>query len=507
MITAGVRRCGRSLLLHHSGAIIPGGTSILASSSTSLSSSTILLYHASRSLASSSSLPSSSSSSPIAPKAGPMASYNQKISAGILRNDPFQRKTVQVLQELHDSLIQYNPPSIVDIQIQTSSGDAHKIGLEQLDLDATTPFSFLSPKRWFQSASSKAPRAKEVFGPQGLYVYGSVGTGKTMTMDMFYHSINVDRKRRVHFHAFMLDVHKRVHELRRKHSHGFDPIPPIAQELANQAWLLCFDELQVTDITDAMLLRRLFYELFTRGVVVFTTSNRHPDELYKNGIQRSSFIPTIELLKSRCLIHSLDSGTDYPSAFFHPLEKATTDKVDRLWRDLTNGQTVQPRKLDFFGRSLIIKETAGTFAKAEFKSLCGQPLSAPDFLSLAQEFNLLILTNVPKMSFTQRNEARRFITLIDALYENKVKLIISAEAPPDELLSGEGADNAAAMSDADRLLQDDLKLSTHEMNSSIFTGAEENFAFRRAVSRLFEMQSLEWIGQDLSKKLDRLFIE
>ncbi|KAJ3220273.1 hypothetical protein HDU67_003288 [Dinochytrium kinnereticum] len=440
---------------------------------------------------------------------GPLAVYRRKVAAGQLRDDPFQQNTMQVLQRLHDTLIAYQPPPIVNVDVKTSSGSSHKVGLEQLDSEATSMFSLFS-RKWWQSSAEKP--VKEIFGPQGLYVYGSVGTGKTMTMDMFYHSIDVERKRRVHFHAFMLDVHRRVHQLRKELSAGFDPIPPVAQELANQAWLLCFDELQVTDITDAMLLRRLFYELFKRGVVVFTTSNRPPDDLYKNGIQRSSFLPTIDLLKGRCLIHSLDSGVDYrvtgrrqSSAFYHPLDKSTVDKVEAVWQHLTQGQEVKPRKLDFFGRSLVLPETVGPIVRADFQALCGQPHSAPDFLTMAQEFKVLILTNVPKLSFAQRNEARRFITLIDALYENRVKLIISAEAPADQLLVGEDAiPNASDVSDAHRMLMDDLKLSTKEMDSSIFTGAEENFAFRRAVSRLYEMQSYDWLGEDLATALNKI---
>ncbi|KAJ3103942.1 hypothetical protein HDU97_009754 [Phlyctochytrium planicorne] len=437
---------------------------------------------------------------------GPAAIYADQVSSGLLRSDPHQQNTVKILQDLHDRLITYKPPPIVPIEVGGGAGIAHKIGLEQLDSEVSNIFSIFQPSSW---TFNKPPAPPPKFGPKGLYVHGSVGTGKTMTMDLFFHSVDTERKRRVHFHAFMLDVHKKVHALRTQNGAGFDPIPPVAQELANQAWLLCFDELQVTDITDAMLLRRLFHELFIRGVVVFTTSNRHPDELYKNGIQRSSFLPTIELLKSRCQVHSLDSGIDYRvagrstlSTFFHPLNAATKSKIDLLWDRLTERHTVAPRKLDFFGRSLTIEQTCGKYARIDFKTICGQPHSAADFLSLAQEFNVLVLTDVPKLSFSLRNEARRFITLIDALYENKIKLIMSAEVGPESLLTGDEPPEAADFAGIDRLLLDDLKLSAKALNSSIFTGAEEVFAFRRAVSRLHEMQTPEWQGPEIARILE-----
>ncbi|KAJ3059738.1 hypothetical protein HDU99_006230, partial [Rhizoclosmatium hyalinum] len=242
---------------------------------------------------------------------GPHHVYASKIASGALREDPHQLKTVGHLQTLHDTILSHPPPPPKPVNYEDADPRGpHLVGLEQLDADANVFKAFTN---LFKGGPRKTKVVEEpvVIGPKGLYLHGDVGTGKTLTMDMFYHSLDIPRKRRVHFHAFMQDVHRRVHQLRKDKGVSYDPTPLIAQELANDAWVLCFDELQVTDIADAMLLRRLFTELYKRGVVTVVTSNRPPDELYKNGLQRKSFLPTIELLKSQNLVHPLDSGIDY----------------------------------------------------------------------------------------------------------------------------------------------------------------------------------------------------
>ncbi|KAJ3417313.1 hypothetical protein HDV05_005769 [Chytridiales sp. JEL 0842] len=416
---------------------------------------------------------SDSSSTP-----GPEQVYKSKVSKGILIDDEHQRRTVAHLQNLYDTLKTYKPPPVVEIEYHVDDAKASfKVGLEQMDDDANV---FGRIYRALTKPRRKEQPKPHFHGPRGLYLHGDVGTGKTMTMDLFFNTLDIQRKRRVHFHAFMLDIHRRVHYLRKDRNITYDPIPHIAQELANDAWLLCFDELQVTDITDAMILRRLFAELFERGVVMVTTSNRPPDDL----------------LKERMIVHSLDSGIDYRMAdrkqkqvFFWPLGPGADAKIARVWNELVAGHEVKPETIHFLGRSVTIPESAARCAKVQFKVLCGQPHSAADYIEIVKHYDTIIVTDVPRMSLFQRNEARRFITLIDAIYENKVKFMMTSECQPDDLMIGdEEHPHKEHLAVEHRMLMDDLKLKHEHLESSIFTGAEEQFAFQRAVSRLHEMQ-------------------
>ncbi|KAI9591497.1 AFG1-like ATPase-domain-containing protein [Syncephalis fuscata] len=337
------------------------------------------------------------------------------------------------------------------------------------------------------------------------YSYGSVGTGKTMLMDLLYKSLNIPGKRRVHFHNFMLDVHRRVHALKMQNS-SIDPIPPIAQDLVSDAWILCFDEFQVTDIADAMILRRLFTLLFDHGVVMITTSNRSPDELYWNGLQRESFIPCIELLKKNCGTINLDSGVDYrrlakahKNLYFYPPDQQNRQAIDRLFKDLVADRPVETKKIEFLGRHLIVPQSVEGIARFTFYELCSEALSAADYIELVRNYHTVFVTDIPRMSLTRRNEARRFITLLDAMYENKTKLVCLAECSIHELFSeknenktdGNGGNNGSSMDSAQRMLMDDLGLTNQQASShfNIFSGQEEVFAFDRAISRLIEMQS------------------
>ncbi|TPX33071.1 hypothetical protein SmJEL517_g03918 [Synchytrium microbalum] len=422
---------------------------------------------------------------------GPQALYTSLVNRGQLNDDAHQRVTVKKLQELYDRLKGYSPPTI-----QSSEGAVESDG---------GVFSMFS-----SMFASKAPERDMVIGPRGLYLWGDVGTGKTMTMDLFYSSCAITRKRRVHFHAFMQDVHRRVHQLRQSRGIGTDPIPYIADELASNAFLLCFDELQVTDITDAMILRRLFTELFNRGVVMVTTSNRPPDELYKNGIQRSSFIPAIELLKERCEVHTLNSGVDYRKqkrdkyrVFLYPNNSTNSAHLDSIWRKMVGDHIVEEKVLYFLGRSMTLPESTPTAARISFEELCGQPHSAADYLEIAKSgLRTLVVTDVPKMTLKHRNEARRFITLLDALYESHMNLVMLTDAPLHALFSSDDPMiTKGVVSDHQRQTMDDLKLTPEQMSSPIFSGSEEVFAFQRALSRLMEMQSVQWIGHDLKEVL------
>ena len=310
--------------------------------------------------------------------------------------------------------------------------------------------------------------------PRGLYIFGPVGRGKTLLMDMFFDAAPVGAKRRVHFHAFMADVHARLHQwrVRRKagEASGDDPIPPVAAALAAQAWLLCFDEFSVRDIADAMILGRLFAQLSAAGVMVVATSNVAPDDLYKDGLNRTLFLPFIALLHERLEIFALDARTDFrleklgrAPVFYSPADAAARTALDDAFRRLTGHERGGPAQIDLLGRTLDVPEAWDGVARFSFDDLCRRPLAAPDFLAIAQRFHTVLIDEIRVMQGNERNEARRFINLIDTLYDQRVKLIASAEAEPSALfLGGEGA---------------------------------EAFEFARTASRLVEMRSIDYLGR------------
>ena len=335
--------------------------------------------------------------------------------------------------------------------------------LERLD-------GFGQKPKWF---------ARKAAVPRGLYLWGGVGRGKSMLMDAFFDAAPVEAKKRVHFHAFMLDVHARINHwrklddrARKAYPHyvrgaGDDPIAPVAKSIAAEAMLLCFDEFHVTDITDAMILSRLFEDLFERGVVVLATSNREPDDLYRNGLNRGLFLPFIDLLKSKLDVFEFPGSTDHrlrqltsAPVFYTPLGPQTDNDIDAAWKRLIGPAVPKQTVLTVQGRELILNRTAAGTARASFDRLCGNPLGPADYLRLANAFQTLVLENVPVMSRDMRNEAKRFVTLIDALYETRTKLIMSAAAQPDALYrSGDGS-----------------------------------FEFARTASRLIEMRSEDYLS-------------
>lgn len=330
------------------------------------------------------------------------------------------------------------------------------------------------------------PGAKTLFGktkpaPRGLYLWGGVGRGKSMLMDLFIETAPVASRRRAHFHEFMQGAHARINrwrslskaDRRRQPEYvkgaGEDPIPPVARSLASEARLLAFDEFHVTDIADAMILGRLFEHLFAEGVVIVATSNRHPDDLYRDGINRQLFLPFIDLLNDRLDVMELDGGVDHrlrqleaAPVYYCPLGADADHAMDLAWERLTSGATPQRCTLEVQGRELVVEREVAGVARFTFPELCARPLGAGDYLAIAGRFHTVLLDRVPKLSPDKRNEAKRFVTLIDALYEARTKLVMSADAEPDDLYpSGDGA-----------------------------------FEFERTASRLMEMRTHEYLAAE-----------
>ena len=287
-------------------------------------------------------------------------------------------------------------------------------------------------------------RVREAEDIKGLYIFGEVGRGKTMLMDLFFAASPVARKRRVHFHEFMTDVHERVYALRQKaklgETNGEDPIALTAVAIAQETWLLCFDEFHVTDIADAMILGRLFKRLFELDVVVVATSNVPPSELYKDGLNRALFLPFIALIEQHMEIVPLHARADFrleklagTPVWSFPADRAADAALDEAWRRLTAGHVGEAQDLVVKGRAVHVPCAAMGVARFTFHDLCQQPLAAADYLKIAHEFHTIMIDHIPVMDYERRDEAKRFIILIDMLYDNAIKLIASAEAEPDAL--------------------------------------------------------------------------
>jgi cell division protein ZapE len=274
--------------------------------------------------------------------------------------------------------------------------------------------------------------------PKGLYIYGAVGRGKTMLMDLFFQSTTFRHKRRTHFHEFMAEVHDRIAEARK--THPGDPIPQVAAAIADKAALLCFDEMHITDIADAMILGRLFKGLFEHQVVVVATSNMHPRDLYRNGLNRQLFLPFIDLIEQHMEVEELDAAKDFrleklsgKPLYFSPADNAARAEMDKLWAELTGKSPGAPLVLEVKGRKLRVPKAALGVARFEFEELCAQPLGTIDFLAIAHAFHTVFIDGVPEFSDVSRDVVRRFINLIDTLYDNRVGLVVSAAAEPDAL--------------------------------------------------------------------------
>ena len=349
--------------------------------------------------------------------------YDAKIAAGDLRSDAAQRAVLAQMETLRDWL---------------QSNATRKIGL----------FAGLF--------------AKPLMPPKGLYLWGGVGRGKSMLMDLFFNATDISPKRRVHFHAFMQEAHHAMHAARKKGVE--DALAPFAETVINEAQLLAFDEMQITDITDAMIVGRLFEKLLAAGVVIVTTSNRPPQDLYQDGLNRALFLPFIDMLQDHLEVAELRSPTDYRQSrlagaqvYFFPAGKVLGE-ISAIWADLTGGAVGQPLLLPVNGRQVELPHFANGIGRASFWELCAKPLGPADYLAIAHAVRVLILEDIPQLSSGNYNEAKRFVTLIDALYEARVRLICSAADAPERLyIEGAGS-----------------------------------FEFERTASRLREMQGADW---------------
>ena len=385
-----------------------------------------------------------SPSKKAAPNEGPLPAYRDMLVAGTLQADPAQARAAEVLQDLWRRTCGYDP---------------HPEEPEQGGFFAR-----------FLRRKPVAPEEAPAGAPMGLYLVGEVGRGKSMLMDLFFATAEVPRKQRIHFHEFMQHrVHARIHAWKRQHGDTADPIPPLADSIAAEAALLCFDEFQVHDIADAMILGRLFQALFARGTVVVATSNTTPDDLFKGRPGRDAFLPFIGLINRRLEVLVLESARDYRRArivemptWHMPLGGRADAAMDQAFRDLTGQDHGRPMRLTLLGRAIEVPQAADGVARCDFEDLCGKPLGPADYLAVATHFHTLLLDGIPRLGTENFDRAKRFITLVDALYEHRVKLVASAAASPDNIY--ERGENAAM--------------------------------FARTASRLHEMQSRDWRARE-----------
>lgn len=394
---------------------------------------------------------------------GPEAEYQALLQAGELQPDIAQRRAIHALERLHYELFAYSEV--------TNRGSQR---------------SFLS---WWPFRALTR-NTNNLTAPKGIYLYGGVGRGKSMLMDVFYSVTPITQKKRVHFHEFMLEVHARLKAInehsaqKRKRESRYlsgdnDPIPLIAQEIADETVLLCFDELHVTDIADAMVLTRLFDKLFELGVVVVATSNRLPDDLYKNGLNRQRFLPFIEQIKEKLHIIALDGPIDYrynrlkgAQTYYFPTNEDATNQLAITFFQLTDRRIedrdkVPSEELIVQGRKLFVPKAAKGVAVFSFKRLCASPLGAADYLAIARTYHTVIMVAIPQFSQETEDQAKRFVLFIDALYEYSVKFLCSA-AVPVQLL---------------------------------YTGSEISFEFERTISRLMAMQSEDYLTKGHGKAI------